>query len=269
MTTPKPTEAQLVRTIKVHIEKGDKAKDKAEQHYIAAGQYLKQLKDDCPDQQTFLEKVEKEIGLGKSRTYELLQIGDGRKTVAEIRADTAKRVARHEQSCPLASGQNADEFAKVIEAERELDQWQQEHPNAGAAQQPAKPAELDDAHGAAHDAAVKTLEAFWAAEEIDLTELGPDGCKYIREPVDRTARAWALLRADIQAVLQAKPDADPQWWAASGCPYCGNTKPELVPIRSAATDAMRREPKAATPPPQDDGLDIPECLRREPKAAAS
>ena len=41
---------------------GDKAKDKAEQHYIAAGQYLKELKDDCPDQKTFLEKVEKEAG---------------------------------------------------------------------------------------------------------------------------------------------------------------------------------------------------------------
>ena len=100
-------ESQLVGAIKAHIAKGDKAKDKAEQHYIAAGQYLKQLKDDCPDQQTFLEKVEKEIGIGKSRAYELLQIGDGRKTVEEIRADTAKRVAKHEQSCPLANGQNA------------------------------------------------------------------------------------------------------------------------------------------------------------------
>jgi len=27
-------ESQLVRTIKAHIERGDKAKDKAEQHYI-------------------------------------------------------------------------------------------------------------------------------------------------------------------------------------------------------------------------------------------
>ena len=111
-------ETQLVRTIKAHIAKGDKAKDKAEQHYIAAGQYLKQLKDDCPDQQTFLEKVEKEIGIGKSRTYELIQIGDGRKTVAEVRADTAKRVAKHEQSCPLANGQNADDPEASAEARK-------------------------------------------------------------------------------------------------------------------------------------------------------
>src|SRR5262249_24168382 len=36
--------AQLTSTIKAHIAKGDKAADKAEQHYIAAGQHLKQLK---------------------------------------------------------------------------------------------------------------------------------------------------------------------------------------------------------------------------------
>jgi hypothetical protein len=31
------SEAQLVRAIKAHIERGDKAKDKADQHYVAAG----------------------------------------------------------------------------------------------------------------------------------------------------------------------------------------------------------------------------------------
>src|SRR5262249_23793696 len=110
MSSPAMTEAQIVRTIKAHIAKGDKAKDKAEQHYIAAGQYLKQLKDDCPDQKTFLEKVEREIGISKSRTYQLLQIGDGRKTIAEVRADTAKRTADTKDRLKLSatSGQNAD-----------------------------------------------------------------------------------------------------------------------------------------------------------------
>src|SRR5262249_2338127 len=112
-------ESELIRHIKAHIKAGDKAKCKAEDHYIAAGQYLKQLKDDCPDQKTFLEKVEKEIGIGKSRTYELMQIGDGRKTVDEVRADTAKRVAKHEQSRPLANGQNADDLE--ASAEHKLD----------------------------------------------------------------------------------------------------------------------------------------------------
>src|SRR5262249_53481599 len=114
-------ESQLIRTIKAHIAKGDKAKDKAEQHYIAAGQYLKQLKDDCPDQKTFLEKVEREIGIGKSRTYELLQIGDGRKTVTKVRADTAKRTADTKARLKLSatSGQNADDPRASADAEQE------------------------------------------------------------------------------------------------------------------------------------------------------
>jgi len=35
----------IAKLIKAHIEKGDKAKDKAEQHYIAAGLHLKELKE--------------------------------------------------------------------------------------------------------------------------------------------------------------------------------------------------------------------------------
>jgi hypothetical protein len=37
-------ETQLVRTIKAHIAKGDRASEKSEQHYIAAGLHLKTLK---------------------------------------------------------------------------------------------------------------------------------------------------------------------------------------------------------------------------------
>jgi hypothetical protein len=37
-------QARLISTIKAHIAKGDKAAEKAEQHYIAAGQHLATLK---------------------------------------------------------------------------------------------------------------------------------------------------------------------------------------------------------------------------------
>jgi hypothetical protein len=36
-----------------------------------------------------------------------LQIADGRKTVEQIRADTAKRVMKHSESSPLADGENS------------------------------------------------------------------------------------------------------------------------------------------------------------------
>jgi hypothetical protein len=111
------TEAQLIRAIKAHIERGDKAKDKAEQHYISAGQYLAKLKEHSPDQATFLTIVKEKIGLGKSRTYELLQIADRTKTVGEIRVDTAKRVMKH-KSCPLANGQDEPDDPTVVARDR-------------------------------------------------------------------------------------------------------------------------------------------------------
>jgi hypothetical protein len=100
------TEAQLVRAIKAHIERGDKAQDKANQHYISAGQHLAKLKEMSPDQATFLATVKEKIGLGKSRTYELLQIADGRKTVEGVRAETANRQARRKLS--VTNGQDCE-----------------------------------------------------------------------------------------------------------------------------------------------------------------
>jgi hypothetical protein len=90
-------EAQLIKAIKAHIAKG-------EQHYISAGYYLAHLKERCPDQATFLALVKEKIGIGKSRAYELLQIADGRKTVEEVRADTADRQEKHRLS--VTNGQD-------------------------------------------------------------------------------------------------------------------------------------------------------------------
>jgi hypothetical protein len=72
----------LIRAIKAHIAKGDKAKDKAEQHYIAAGQHLKTLKAGHGGSWAEWEELLKtKIGIGKSRASELMRIADGRKTV--------------------------------------------------------------------------------------------------------------------------------------------------------------------------------------------
>jgi hypothetical protein len=110
-------EAQLIKTIKAHIAKG-------EQHYISAGLHLAKLKERCPDQATFLALVKEKIGIGKSRTYELLQIADGRKTVDEVRADTADRQERHRLSVTNgqdrkpdnAPGDTTDAVARLQEA---------------------------------------------------------------------------------------------------------------------------------------------------------
>jgi hypothetical protein len=85
-------ESQLVQTIKAHIAKGDKAADKAEQHYIAAGQHLKTLKEQHKGTWDEWEALLKQrIGIGKSRASELMLIADGTKTLAQVRAESAER----------------------------------------------------------------------------------------------------------------------------------------------------------------------------------
>ena len=82
---------RLAKTIKAHVAKGDQAQAKAEQHYIAAGQHLKKLKEhhagSWAEWETLLRN---RIGIGKSRASELMQIADGRSSVAEMRAKHAE-----------------------------------------------------------------------------------------------------------------------------------------------------------------------------------
>ena len=86
-------ESQLIKTIKAHIAKGDHASEKAEQHYISAGQHLATLKKEHAgswDEWTALLKIK--VGISTGRASELMQIADGRKNVQQIRAETAQRV---------------------------------------------------------------------------------------------------------------------------------------------------------------------------------
>ena len=98
-------QAQLIKTIRALVEKGDYAKGKSEQFYISAGQHLKTLKEQHTGTWAEWETLIKEkIGIGKSRASELMQIADGSKTVESTRAETAKRVMKHSKSSPLANG---------------------------------------------------------------------------------------------------------------------------------------------------------------------
>jgi len=97
-------EAQLVGAIKAHIARGDKAAEKSEGHYIAAGQYLKQLKAEHSGSWEQWETL-LSVGIGRSRASELMQIADGRKTAEEVRAITAGRTRRSRENSPLRSGE--------------------------------------------------------------------------------------------------------------------------------------------------------------------
>jgi hypothetical protein len=109
MSTPAQVdEARLVREIRVLVEKGDKAADKAQQFYVAASQHLKTLKQ-CGLRASAWEKLVKaKCGLGKSRAYELIAIADGRKTVEESRAKnaSANKRLRDRQIAPSRDGKS-------------------------------------------------------------------------------------------------------------------------------------------------------------------
>ena len=92
-------QTSLINKIKVHIAKGDKAAEKAEQHYVAAGQYLKQLKaNHAGTWEEWEALLKSKVGIGKSRASELILIADGTKTITEIRASGAERKARERKS---------------------------------------------------------------------------------------------------------------------------------------------------------------------------
>jgi hypothetical protein len=89
------TQAAIISAIKAHIAKGDKAAEKAEQHYIAAGQHLATLKKEHAGTWAEWEALLKTISISTGRASELMQIADGRKTVEQVRADTNRRKIGH------------------------------------------------------------------------------------------------------------------------------------------------------------------------------
>jgi hypothetical protein len=99
-------QAQLCQTIKVLIDKGDQATEKAEQFYISAGQHLKSLREDKT--KTEFEAVLKQRKLvGLSRAYELMKLADGTRSLGQTRAMTDQRQKKHRKNKrrPLRHGQ--------------------------------------------------------------------------------------------------------------------------------------------------------------------
>ncbi len=83
------------KEIVAHITAGDQAKDKAVEHYKAAGLLLLDVSNNKHPKDFTAFLTRSCAGLGRSRAYELMQMAGGRKTVEQIRADTKKRVDRH------------------------------------------------------------------------------------------------------------------------------------------------------------------------------
>src|ERR1700738_1824428 len=74
-------------TIKAHIAAGDKATDKAEEHYKAAGIHLSEAKERVARTkgQTWTAFLTKHCEIGRRRADELISIAEGRTSLVEVR----------------------------------------------------------------------------------------------------------------------------------------------------------------------------------------
>jgi hypothetical protein len=122
----------LARRIRALVEKGDRAAEKAEQFYKAAGIHIKEIKQKQSEHWETI--VREQCGIGQSRAYELMAIADGRTTLEKVRADTNERKKVHRAkpdpvSVPERTEQEERDrqecvalFQKAVDAERELAQ---------------------------------------------------------------------------------------------------------------------------------------------------
>jgi hypothetical protein len=97
---------QLGAEIMARIEAGDKAKTKADNHYLAAGlQLIKAREQAGRSFDGFLRKHCR--GLKRSRAYQLMSIAGGKTTVEAERTKTAERMRKHRAAakCPSRDGQ--------------------------------------------------------------------------------------------------------------------------------------------------------------------
>jgi hypothetical protein len=85
---------ELVTRITGLVTKGDRAVDEAEQHYKAAGIHLAECKAQLPPGVGWRKFVAANFSFSRRRADELIRIGAGLTTLAEMRAGTADRVRK-------------------------------------------------------------------------------------------------------------------------------------------------------------------------------
>lgn len=107
MTITQDELAELAKRIKTLVEKGDHAKEKAEQFYIAAGLHLITLRQEHKGTWAqWAVLVRKKCGLGKSRASELMRIAGGHTSVAEVRSKKAESMRNVRASSPPHGGED-------------------------------------------------------------------------------------------------------------------------------------------------------------------
>jgi len=277
-------ESQLVQAIKVHIAKGDKAADKADQHYRSAGQHLKTLKATHGGSWAEWEELLKtKVGIGKSRASELMRIADGTKTVEQVRAESAERKAKErakslrdvtEKSVPLPSLRSEDNAGD---------------PELSAEAMKAQFASDEEEAVNCQEISMTPLEGTtsWQVQVTDESgKVWSNGVRLAGRDEAMCYMGHALhdFRDNEAAVVEIRAVR------SSDAPNIGVERCQRGPRKGRArlgnaiifpdggchnfewhesgAESVAVKPLDA-PPLNDDGLDIPDWLRRAPKAAAS
>lgn len=84
----------LGKEIKAQIERGDKAAEKAEDHYRSAGMRLIEAKRRVKEERGSFIAFYEQHGLRRDNVHKCIAIADGRKTLADVRSDDAGRQAK-------------------------------------------------------------------------------------------------------------------------------------------------------------------------------
>jgi hypothetical protein len=210
-------ETQLISTIKAHIVKGDQAKDKADQHYVSAGQHLKTLK--AQHEGTWVEweaLLKDKVGIGKSRASELMQIADGTKTVEGTRAATNDRTRETRERAaisPLRSGETEDANRESLPSEifiteegsrRKIPIAQLRAPDGDAWSPEAGEHPLPP-EGRRRGLLSRASEAIRLARFDDLVGLAID--EEMRKAAEEAVNAWTVTLTRMEEAIHGKDEA--------------------------------------------------------------
>src|SRR5262249_13692429 len=197
------TPTQLIGLIKAHIAKGDKAKEKADQHYIAAGQHLKTLKARHAGTWTEWEALLKEkIGIGKSRASELMQIADGTKTVEQVRAGTAQRMKQLRSRSPSRDGENAGELEARPAAPSPANSNDADPETSAEVMKAAAHATADDDGDRHHDTAAPEEVAENVKFMLKRNQENARGIRRIIKVVSLKDEARDEIDAEVECLIQ-------------------------------------------------------------------
>jgi hypothetical protein len=183
----------LAATIKASMAAGDKALDKAEQHYKSAGMHLLEAKKRLPIEQPgkkFTAYIVGECRMSTSRAYELISIAEGRTTLEEIRAKANERKIKHrakpKDDLPFRNGKPA------VAASDEDD-------------------DSDEAFATKHfmfmldgvlDAASEAIECI---EHVSLSE---ESAKNLQKSTEEIITAWNRVKSKINQRRMKRTDPD-------------------------------------------------------------